>query len=72
MSDTIRFKVGDDGFWWPDEPNKALLWQQGVFVTHITDTDVGLGSCREPLGSQSRDEIVDKWLDERVEWVTSP
>ena len=63
-----KFKFKRDGDRWvPDEANKALVWQQGVMVIAITDTDVHLGSCREPLGSQPRDKIVDDWLDENVE-----
>ena len=61
--------MGEYNSWWPDEPNKALLWQQGVHVTHITDTDVGLGNLVGPLGSQARDAVVDKWLNEHIEWA---
>lgn len=65
----IKFEKRDDGKWWPTEANKFLLWQQGVFVLNVSDTDVFLGSIWEPLGSQKRDEIVDEWLDENIEWV---
>lgn len=65
----IKFKKHNDGCWWPDENNKALIWQQGVLVTHITDTAVMLGSVREPLGSQPRDEKIDTWLNDNIEWI---
>jgi len=64
----VKFKRDGDR-WVPDEANKALIWQQGVMVIGITDTHVHLGSCREPLGSLPRTNIVDAWLDINVEMV---
>ena len=64
----IRFKQNGDR-WLPDEGNKFLSWQDGVIVIWISKTDVGLGNCREPLGSQPRDKVVNDWLDEHVELV---
>ncbi len=69
--DKIRFKRASkvSRHWNPDESNKVLVWEQGVMVIGIDDTHIYLGTLREPLGSQPRDQIVDDWLDHHVEWV---
>jgi len=58
----------ESGFWHSD-PEALLSWQQGVIVTHITKTHVGLGSLTGPLGNVERDKIVDDWLDKHVEYI---
>ena len=65
----VRFMQSGVKWWLPDEPDKALLWGQGVMVTGISDTHVHLGTLTEPLQPQPRDTIVNDWLDEHVEWV---
>ncbi len=66
--DRVRFRK-DGEQWVPEDGHCFLLWQQGVFVTHITNEHVALGTLWEPVGIQPRDAIVNQWLNEHVEWV---
>jgi len=64
----MRFRKDGDR-WFPDEDNKALMWQDGVMVLSFSKTQVGLGDCREPLGQIEIDGKIQDWLDDHVEYA---
>lgn len=65
----VRFEKDEKGIWWHKDNGAALGWGQGIMVIWISDTDVGLGTLREPIGSQPRDKFIDEWLDENVDFA---
>ncbi len=59
----------DKDHWSHSDDKAALGWQQGVMVCSIWPDCVGLGTIREPVGTQPRDKIVDDYLLANVEFI---